>query len=166
MKTLKAATAAMTFVALSTGSVLGADPATIKWNSVPVKTLALFYPGQSTYQWLRSPEHPGAQMVGTGGACLTCHKGTEQKLGDKLVKANKLEPAPVEGKNGTVQLNMQVAYDKENAYFRFQWKTKNPYPGRPIRSCGSTARNGRILVTSGSPGRCARASSRPSTKTA
>lgn len=31
-------------------------------------------------------------MVTGGGACLTCHKGTEEKLGSKLVKANKLEP--------------------------------------------------------------------------
>jgi hypothetical protein len=68
-------------------------------------------------------------MVAQGTSCVTCHNGQEQKLGDKLVKANKLEPAPVEGKNGSVQLSLQVAYDKENAYFRFQWKTRNPYPG-------------------------------------
>jgi hypothetical protein len=101
----------------------------VKWDGVPVSTITLFYPAQSTFQWLRSPEHPGAQVVNTGGPCLACHKGAEQKLGDKLVKAGKLEPAPVGGKNGAVQLNVQVAYDKDNAYFRFQWKTKNNYPG-------------------------------------
>jgi hypothetical protein len=68
-------------------------------------------------------------MVAQGTSCVTCHNGQEQKLGDKLVKANKLEPAPVEGKNGSVQLSLQVAYDNETAYFRFQWKTRNPYPG-------------------------------------
>jgi hypothetical protein len=36
---------------------------------------------------------------------------------------------PVEGKNGVIQLSFQVAYDSENAYFRAQWKTRNPYPG-------------------------------------
>jgi hypothetical protein len=40
-----------------------------------------------------------------------------------------LEPTPVAGKNGLIQLNFQVAYDNENAYFRAQWKTRNPYPG-------------------------------------
>jgi hypothetical protein len=40
-----------------------------------------------------------------------------------------LEPTPVAGKNGVIQLNLQVAYDNENAYFRAQWKTRNPYPG-------------------------------------
>jgi len=106
-----------------------ADPASIDWSRVPTRTLTLFYPAQSTYQWLRSPEHPGAPLVATGGTCLTCHKDSEEKLGNKLVKANKLEPTPVEGKNGVLKLNVQVAYDNENAYFRFQWKTNAPHPG-------------------------------------
>jgi len=109
--------------------MLTADSGTLDWTRVPTRTLTLFYPAQSSYQWLRSADHPGSSMVAQGTSCVTCHNGQEQKLGDKLVKANKLEPAPVEGKNGTVQLSVQVAYDKESAYFRFQWKTRNPYPG-------------------------------------
>jgi hypothetical protein len=123
------AAAAAISAALFAGGVLAADPATIDWKRVPTRTLTLFYPGQSTYQWLRSSSHPGAQMVTGGGACLTCHKDQEAKLGNKLVKANALEPSPVEGKNGIVELAFQVAYDNENAYFRAQWKTRNPYPG-------------------------------------
>lgn len=110
-------------------SIMAADPATIDWSRVPTKTLTLFYPAQSSYQWLRGAEHPGAALVAQGGACLTCHKDQEEKLGNNLVKANKLEPTPVDGKNGAVKLAMQVAYDDENAYFRFQWRTRNPYPG-------------------------------------
>jgi hypothetical protein len=109
--------------------MFAADSGTMDWNRVPTKTLTLFYPAQSSYQWLRSADHPGSSMVAQGTSCVTCHNGQEQKLGDKLVKANKLEPAPVEGKNGSVQLSLQVAYDNETAYFRFQWKTRNPYPG-------------------------------------
>lgn len=114
---------------LCAGSAVAADPATINWTSIPAKAVTLFYPGQSSYQWLRSSDHPGAQMVTGGGACLTCHTGTEEKLGNKLVKANKLEPTPVDGKNGVIPLSFQVAYDNENAYFRAQWKTRNAYPG-------------------------------------
>ncbi len=121
-------TLAASIAAVFSAPAWAADPASINWSQVPTKTLTLFYPGQSTYQWLRGSEHPGAKMVSNGAACAACHKD-EQKLGDKLVKANKLEPAPVEGKNGVVKLNLQVAYDNENAYFRFQWKTKNPFPG-------------------------------------
>ena len=135
MKTVVSALSlALGIATLFTGPAAAADPATINWTSIPAKTVTLFYPGQSSYQWLRSPDHPGAQMVNGGGACLTCHTGTEEKLGNKLVKANKLEPTPVDGKNGAVQLSFQAAYDSENAYFRFQWKTRNPYPGEAYPS--------------------------------
>ncbi len=106
-----------------------ADPSSINWSGVPARTVTLFYPAQSTYQWLRSAEHPGGPVVAGGGACLTCHKGSEEKLGNKLVKANKLEPTPIEGKNGALPLRVQIAYDNENAYFRFQWKTNAAHPG-------------------------------------
>ena len=110
-------------------SMFAEDTGPVNWSRVPTTTVTLFYPAQSTYQWLRSPAHPGAQVVVTGGACLTCHSGQEEKLGNKLVRANPLEPTPVEGKNGVIQLALQIAYDNENAYFRAQWKTRNPHPG-------------------------------------
>lgn len=124
----------LTRVVLGIGAIvsapaLAADPATIDWKSVPTKTLTLFYPAQSTFQWLRGSGHPGAQVVDTGGACLTCHNGQEAKLGAKLVGANPLEPTPTAGKNGSVRLNVQVAYDNDNAYFRFQWQTQAKHPG-------------------------------------
>ena len=129
MKAFRLTKAAAVLGLLFPGSLFAADPATINWKSVPTKTLTLFYPGQSAYQWLRSQEHPGSSMVAQGTSCVTCHNGQEEKLGEKLVKANPLEPFPIEGKNGVVKLNVQVAYDDENAYFRFQWKTRNNYPG-------------------------------------
>jgi hypothetical protein len=129
MNTSRLALIAMSIVAIFAGPALAVDPATVNWVNVPTKTLTLFYPGQSSYQWLRSSDHPGVQVVTGGGACLTCHKGSEEKLGNKLVKANKLEPTPVEGKNGAIQLSIQVAYDNENAYFRAQWKTWNNHAG-------------------------------------
>jgi hypothetical protein len=135
MKALRLTPVAIGIATLFAGPALAVDPATINWKSIPAKTVTLFYPGQSTYQWLRSPEHPGADPVSKGEACVTCHKGQEQAKGDKLVKANKLEPTPVDGKNGSLPLNVQVAYDNENAYFRAQWKTNAKHPGEayPMR---------------------------------
>jgi len=126
---MRKVTLAVSIAAMFAAPAWAADISTINWSKVPTKTLTLFYPGQSTYQWLRSSEHAGSSMVSKGEACVTCHKGQEQQKGDKLVKANKLEPTPVEGKNGSLPLNVQVAYDNENAYFRFQWKTNAAYPG-------------------------------------
>jgi hypothetical protein len=114
--------------AFATAPALAADPATIDWSKVATKSVTLFYPGQSSYEWLRT-KHPGKDMVAKGEACATCHKGQEKKKGDSLVKGGALEPAPVKGKTGWVELGVQAAYDAKNAYFRFQWKTQNPYGG-------------------------------------
>ena len=117
---------------LAAGLALAADPARIDWGKVPVNKVDLFYPGQSSYQWLRSDAHKGAaRETNRGDSCVSCHDETdaEKDMGDKLVKANRLEPMPVAGKPGHVALGVQAAYDDKNAYLRFQWKTANPYPG-------------------------------------
>ncbi len=111
------------------GPALAADPATIDWSKVTVANVTLFYPGQSSYEWLRTSDHPGSKSVLDGQACTACHTGMEKTLGDRIVKGDRLEPTPVKGKNGTVDLKFQAAYDAKNAYFRYQWKTLNPYPG-------------------------------------
>ena len=114
--------------ALFAAPAMAVDAAKIDWSRIPATSVVLFYPGQSSYEWLRT-DHPGAKAVLDGQACITCHKGQEKAKGDKLVKGGPLEPAPVKGKNGSVDLKVQAAYDAKNAYFRFQWKTLNPYPG-------------------------------------
>jgi hypothetical protein len=111
------------------GSAFAADPATIDWSKVPASSISLFYPGQASYEWVRSSAHPGAGVVKNDGACVTCHTGKEKAMGDKNVKGGPLEPVPVKGKNGSVDLKFQAAYDAKNAYLRFEWKTLNAYPG-------------------------------------
>ena len=126
---MRRATLVLGLSAIVAAPAMAADPASIDWSKISATTVPLFYPGQSSYEWLRSANHPGAKMVQDGMACITCHAGKEKAMGDKLVKAGPLEPMPVKGKNGTVDLKLQVAYDAKNAYLRYQWKTLNPYPG-------------------------------------
>lgn len=121
--------AAGTLMLLASGAPAAASLDTIDWSGVPTTSVTVFYPGQSTYQWLRSPEHEGAKQVAAGGACVACHKGQEAKKGALLVKQGKLEPVGPVGKEGSKDLKVQVAYDNENAYFRFQWKTNASHPG-------------------------------------
>ena len=108
------------------------DSTGVDWSRVPVAKVPLFYPGQSSYEWLISDAHKGAaREVARGDACTSCHdeEDAEKDMGEKLVVANRLEPAPVAGKNGFVELKVQAAYDSRNAYLRVKWKTRNPYPG-------------------------------------
>ena len=109
-------------------SVWSAPPA--DWSAVPTTTVKLFFPGQSSYQWLRSPGHKRADnKVIEGDSCVSCHEGEEADMGQVLVTGEKLEPHPIDGKQAVIDLGVQVAYDGENAYFRFQWKTRNDFPG-------------------------------------
>src|SRR6187549_3992999 len=126
---MKTAAWLLALSALAATPVIAADPATIDWSKVQVTNVTLFYPGQSSYEWLRTAAHPGSSVVQTGGACLTCHTGKEKAMGEKIVKGGPLEPVPVKGKSGTADLKFQAAYDATNAYFRFQWKTQLPDPG-------------------------------------
>src|SRR5215208_4668363 len=128
MKQLAFAVAAVAFAAQT---AMAADAAKIDWSAIPVTQIGLFYPGQSTYEFLRSKAHKGASKVEKGAACVSCHDSdTEEKdMGEKLVKAGLLEPMPVAGKDGFKALKLQAAYDDKNAYLRFQWKTANPHPG-------------------------------------
>jgi hypothetical protein len=123
---------ALSLALLGVGTAAAADPAKIDWNKIAAKKIDLFYPGQSSYEWLRSDAHKGASKeVKRGDSCVSCHdeKDAEKDMGDKLVKGGSLEPMAVKGKNGHVELSVQAAYDDKNAYLRFQWKTNNPYPG-------------------------------------
>ena len=134
---------------------LGADPATIDWSRVPASAVTLFYPGQSSYEWLRNDHKKGkgAKAVADGQACVRCHEGDEKAMGAAIVKGGALEPTPVNGKNGHIELKVQAAYDDKNAYLRFQWRTNadrgNRVPVLPLRRQGmevlrlSEARPGR-----------------------
>ncbi|WP_018991890.1 ethylbenzene dehydrogenase-related protein [Aromatoleum toluclasticum] len=122
----------VSLAALGIGAAQAADPAKINWGKVPAVTVPLFFPGQSSYEWLRSNEHKGAaKEVKRGDSCTSCHdeEDAEKDIGEKLVKGGRLEPRPVKGKSGFKALKVQAAYDSKNAYLRFQWQTDNAYPG-------------------------------------
>jgi hypothetical protein len=96
-----------------------------------VQTVKLFYPGQAGYEWLRSPAHKRADgKVKAGDACLSCHEGEEAEIGAKIAKGGKLEPTPITGKHGTLDLKVQAAHDATNLYLRFQWKTQMDRAGQ------------------------------------
>lgn len=116
---------------LVAGPALAADPATIDWSQIPTKSMTLFYPGQSTYQWLRSSEHKRADLQTIEGqACVACHKDEEELLGNTLVKEGRLEPTPLPGKNGFVKMDLQAAHDDGYLYLKAVWKTNMNREGR------------------------------------
>jgi hypothetical protein len=55
MNTFRLARVAIGIAILFAGHSLAADPATVNWNSVPTKTVTLFYPAQSTINGYGAP---------------------------------------------------------------------------------------------------------------
>lgn len=111
--------------ALACGPALAADPAAIKWDSVPKSQITLFYPGQSTQEWMKSAAHKaGATGVNEGKNCQACHQDEEADLGNAIVSGKKLEPKPIAGKAGSIKVMVQAAYDKEFFYLKASWPAK------------------------------------------
>ena len=46
----------LSLAVIGMGSALAADPAKINWSKVATTTVPMFYPGQSSYEWLRSDD--------------------------------------------------------------------------------------------------------------
>ncbi len=126
------AACAALFLSATALPAAAADPQSLPWSSIPVKKVTLVYPGASTYEWLLSPAHEKANVrVQQGRSCASCHDEEDMKeLGDSLVKGGRLEPSPIPGKKGTLDLQIQAAHDTEYLYLRAQWKTQMNREGR------------------------------------
>ncbi|MBM3469229.1 MAG: hypothetical protein FJX73_00325 [Armatimonadetes bacterium] len=106
------------------GAALFAFPG--DWSKIPAATIAVFYPGQVSWQFLTSASHKGSKDVLAGTTCQTCHQGQEKALGEKLVKPGRLEPDPVIGKRGSVDVSVRAAFDDQYLYMRFEWRAPRP----------------------------------------
>jgi Ethylbenzene dehydrogenase len=116
--------AACGFAAMGSGAALAADLEKIDWSAVPKSEIVLFYPGQSSHEWLLSANHNGNSAVKDGKNCLECHKGEEAEIGKIIASGKKLEPKPIPEFPGSIKLTLQAAYDKESLYLRASWPAK------------------------------------------
>lgn len=89
------------------------------WASVPAKDVDLFYPGQSSWEWvLTQTDHSGATKFRAGKDCGACHIGDEKNMGAQLVSGHMNEPTPIPSKPGSVSAKVQIARDAQNLYVR------------------------------------------------
>jgi hypothetical protein len=101
----------------------GALAAAPDWVKVPGKTITILYPGASPVEWImKGSEHGGARALKKGETCASCHHDEAADMGKKMATGQKLEPAPIKGKVGSIPVNVQAANDGTNLYLRFSWK--------------------------------------------
>jgi len=99
-----------------------AGAAGIDWSGVKGKEVTLFYPGQSSWEWVLTPaDHGGAPKFREGKNCHECHNGEEKDMGALLVSGKKNEPTPIAGKPGSVVATVKLAHDDANLYVHLEF---------------------------------------------
>jgi hypothetical protein len=109
---------------LLAGSAACAAP---DWNKIPARKVMVFYPGTSGMEWImKGTDHGGAKGLKSGERCMSCHENEKNQnidiASDKILGAQKLEPAPVKGRVPSIPVDVQAANDGTNLYLRFSWK--------------------------------------------
>lgn len=117
---------------LAASAVHAAEP---EWGSVEGKTIKVFYPGVTSWEFLKGDDHgKGGPVVSSGeDSCATCHVSKAGKYdidGDNIITGKKkkvssggaFEPEPIAGMKGFKDLEIKAAYDAENIYMRFSWE--------------------------------------------
>lgn len=104
----------------------------VDWSGAPEHEVALFYPGQASWEWaLTEKDHSGAPKFRGGKNCKACHDGEQAEMGGKIVAGQKLVPAPVAGRPGAIALHVQTARDSDRLYFRLRWKAGSGAADKP-----------------------------------
>jgi cytochrome c-type protein NapC len=95
----------------------------IDWSGIEAAEITLFYPGQSSMEWvLKGSDHGGKRAFNTGDRCFDCHEEEEVDIGDLIVSGDKVEPTPIPGKRGSILVKVKAAHDADNLYMQFQWE--------------------------------------------
>ena len=108
--------------AVLAGAFLAGPAGAIDWSSIEGNRITLFYPGQSSWEYVLTPsDHDGAEKFRGGKDCLECHEDEESEMGETISSGEKLEPDPVAGKPGSLAVDVKAAYDAERLYVQLSW---------------------------------------------
>lgn len=96
----------------------------VDWDGIDAVEITLFQPGQHSWEWLLIPGDHGsnpARRIREGRPCLDCHKGEEAVIGNAMVAGNDLEPEPLTGMPGSVDVQVKVTLSGDRIKLRLSW---------------------------------------------
>lgn len=108
-----------------------------EWEKIEPAELMLFYPGVAAIEWVLGDiridreRHQGARVFKMGDRCIECHLEDPDELvdiGNAIAAGERMEPAPLQGKAGTIPVTVNAAYDDDELYLQFSW-TQPPASG-------------------------------------
>ncbi len=107
----------------------GASASNIDWSNASSREITIFYPGQSSMEWIfKGSQHGGKRPFQGGETCVSCHDKETAEMGQKIVTGEKLEPTPIPGKRGSIPVTVQSMHDADKLYMRFQWQDTEHTP--------------------------------------
>lgn len=105
------------------GMLAAGSASAVDWSGVPANKITLFYPGQTSWEFILIPsQHDGAEKFRGGKDCLECHKGEEPDMGKDMVSGKKHESNPIPDKPGSLPVDVKITYDQERLYVQMSWK--------------------------------------------
>ena len=109
-----------------TANAANAGSSTINWAAVPAREVNLFYPGESSIEWVLGGKHSdgkhgGSRAFKSGDRCVDCHDEETADIGQKIAAGERLEPNLIAGKRGSIPVSVKAAHDNNNLYMRFEW---------------------------------------------
>lgn len=115
-------TKALRRAALTSLALLPGLAAALDWSQMESRDVTLFQPGQSAWEWLLVPgEHDGGRRMREGKDCLYCHAGEEPAIGNLIASGEMIEPSPMPGMPGAIELAVQAALEGDNLHLRLSW---------------------------------------------
>jgi len=103
--------------------------ANVDWPAIEAREVVLFYPGQTSMEWmLKGSDHGGKRAFVKGDRCFECHEDEEVDIGDLIVTGEKAEKTPIPDKRGSIAVQIKAAYDADNLYMQFQWPDADHVP--------------------------------------
>ncbi len=123
----------------------------IDWSGVEGRKVTVFYPGQSSMEWVLGRDHGGKRAFNSGDRCFDCHEEELADIGQKIVTGEKelddgsMEPTLIPGKRGSFPVQIQSAHDGENLYMRFSWADTEHTPA-PFVEGGKMDPNNKVKL--------------------
>lgn len=123
------------------GLLPASPPAEPDWSAVDAVQVDAFYPGIASIEWVLGDvrigraRHSGGSAVRQGHSCLDCHADEARRMGALIASGTAFEPGQVDGRPGSIPVQVQAAHDGETFYLHLSW-THAPEPDAAV---GGTA---------------------------
>ena len=93
----------------------------VNWAASPAREVTVFYPGQSSMEWVLGRDHGGKRSFKKGDRCIECHEEELADMGAKIVSGERLEDKLIPGKRGSIVVKIKATHDTNNLYMQFAW---------------------------------------------